>query len=70
MKKGAITKTRVERAIDLLAFEMESSTNDYALIADIVLLLASKEHMSTQRAKDILQDTEKILPYITELRLL
>lgn len=74
MKKGKITRRRVGRAINLLNSheneELQSSTDDYALIAEVVSLLAGKEYMSTQRAIGILQDTEKVLPHITELRLL
>lgn len=75
VKKGKITRRRVGRAINLLNSpfsenELNSNSDDYALIAEIVLLLASKEFMSTQRAKGILKDAEKVLPYITELRLL
>lgn len=75
MKLGKITKRRVGRAINLLnepfsKVELDSRPDDYALIAEVVLLLASKEYMSAQRAIGILKDTEKILPYITELRLL
>ena len=75
MKTGKITKRRVGRAINLLEgpfgdTKLESSRDDYALIAEVVLLLAGKEYMSTQRAIEILHDTEKILPHITELRLL
>lgn len=74
MRKGKITTKRVGRAINLLnSFEeeeLQSSAVDYALIAEVVSLLAGKEYMSTQRAIGILKDTEKVLPYITELRLL
>jgi len=70
MKTGKITRKRVGRAINIILDEMELETDDYALIADIILLLAGKQYMSTKRAQGILKDAEKILPYITELRLL
>ncbi|HBI71641.1 MAG TPA: hypothetical protein DDY59_00430 [Lachnospiraceae bacterium] len=72
MNTGKTTRKKVGRAINLLSSPfsdaaLKSSTDDYALIAEIVLLLAGKEYMSTQRAIDILHDTQTILPYITEL---
>jgi len=70
VKVGKITKRRIGRTINLLSDDMESSSDDYALIADIILLLASKQYMSAKRAHDILKDAEKILPCNTELRLL
>lgn len=79
MKIGKITRKRVGRAINILnstSFSEKDENNlvsdpeDYALIAEIVSLLAGKEYMSTQRAIDILKDTEKVLPLISELRLL
>lgn len=70
MKKGKITKKRVGRAINILKNELSSCEEDYALIVDIVILLASKDYMSTMRAQDLLNDANKIIPYISELKLL
>ena len=70
MKTGRKTRRRVERAIDLISDDVKSDIGDYALIADIILLLASEQYMSTTRAQNILKDAEKILPHITELKLL
>jgi hypothetical protein len=70
MKIGKITRRRVGRTINITSDDMLSDSDDYALIADIILLLAGKQYMSTKRAQDILKDAEKILPYITELKLL
>ncbi|MFV0343944.1 MAG: hypothetical protein ACK5JH_13855 [Anaerocolumna sp.] len=78
MKLGKITRRRVGRAINILnspfseneGNKIVSDSDDFALIADIITLLASKDYMSAQRAKDILSDTDKIIPYISEIRLL
>ncbi len=68
--KGEITRTRVSKAIDLLSDDIQSSKEDFALITDIILLISQREYMSAIRAVDILEDAKKIIPYITELRLL
>lgn len=69
-KSGRVTRKRVDRAINYISEELSSCKDDYALIADIIVLLASKKCMSAQRAQDALNDAEKIIPYISELKLL
>ncbi len=68
--KGEITRTRVSKAIDLLSDDIQSSKEDFALITDIILLISQREYMSAIRAVYILEDAKKIIPHITELRLL
>ncbi len=68
--KGNVTKKRVGKALDYLSHEIKSSTEDYTLVADIVLLLSREEYMSATRAIDILDDVKKIIPCISELKLL
>lgn len=75
MKKGKITSKRVGRAINVINSslcddKLKSGTDDYAIIADIIKLISSKEYMSTIRAQNILSDASKIIPYISELKLL
>ena len=68
---GNITRERIEKALDYLSDEIKSfSTEDYALITDIVLFLSREDYMSATRAMDILDDAKKIIPCISELRLL
>lgn len=40
--KGNVTKKRVGKALDYLSHEIKSSTEDYTLVADIVLLLLGR----------------------------
>ena len=68
--KGEITRTRVSKAIDLLSDDIQSSKEDFALITDIILLISQREYMSAIRAVYILEDAKKIIPHITEFRLL
>ena len=68
--KGEITRTRVSKALDLLSDDIQSSKEDFALITDIILLISQREYMSAIRAVYILEDAKKIIPHITELRLL
>ena len=72
MRKGKITTKRVGKAINLLnkSDHVKSSEEDYHLIADIILLLAKEEYMSATRAMEILEDAQKVIPYISELKLL
>jgi len=72
MRKGKLTTKRVGRAINLLDKSdlVKSSEEDYHLIADIILLLAKEEYMSATRAMEILDDAQKVIPYISELKLL
>ena len=70
MRKGKITTKRIGRAINLIEEELSSCEEDYALIAAIVTLLASKDYMSAKRAQDLLNDANKVIPYISELKLL
>ena len=72
MKTGKITRKRVGRTINLLEEigNVKSTDEDFRLIADIILLLAQEEYMSATRAMDILGDAQRIIPYVSELRLL
>lgn len=72
MRKGKLTTKRVGRAINLLNKSglVKSFEEDYRLIADIILLLAKEEYMSATRAMEILDDAKKVIPYISELKLL
>jgi hypothetical protein len=72
MRKGKLTTKRVGRAINLLNKSglVKSFEEDYRLIADIILLLAKEEYMSATRAMEILDDAQKVIPYISELKLL
>lgn len=72
MRKGKLTTKRVGRAINLLNKSglVKSFEEDYHLIADIILLLAKEECMSATRAMEILDDAQKVIPYISELKLL
>ena len=72
MRKGELTTKRVGRAINLLNKSglVKSFEEDYRLIADIILLLAKEEYMSATRAMEILDDAQKVIPYISELKLL
>lgn len=68
--EGEITRTRVERALAVSDVDPKSNSEDYALIGDIIVSIARKEYMSSVRAMDILDDAKKIIPYISEVRLL
>lgn len=72
MRKGKITTKRVGIAINILneSGTVKSSDEDYRLIADIILLLAKEEYMSATRAAEILEDVQKVIPLISELKLL
>ena len=50
--------------------KLKSDEDDYALLAEIILLIASRKYMSTNRAVEIAQDIETIVPYVSELKLL
>ena len=65
MKEGKVTRKRIGRAINMLEHEgkLKSDEDDYAL-------LASRKYMSTNRAVEIAQDIETIVPYVSELKLL
>ena len=49
---------------------LKSDEDDYALLAEIILLIASRKYMSTNRAVEIAQDIETIVPYVSELKIL
>ena len=72
MKEGKVTRKRIGRAINMLEHEgkLKSDEDDYALLAEIILLIASRKYMSTNRAVEIAQDIETIVPYVRELKLL
>ena len=68
MKEGKVTRKRIGRAINMLEHEgkLKSDEDDYALLAEIILLIASRKY----RAVEIAQDIETIVPYVSELKLL
>ena len=56
--------------IDQNEGKLKSDEDDYALLAEIILLIALRKYMSTNRAVEIAQDIETIVPYVSELKLL
>ena len=72
MKEGKVTRKRIGRAINMLEHDgkLKSDEDDYALLAEIILLIASRKYMSTNRAVEIAQDIETIVPYVSELKIL
>ena len=64
MKEGKVTRKRIGRAINMLEHEGKLKSDED------ILLIASRKYMSTNRAVEIAQDIETIVPYVSELKLL